>query len=318
MGLDEIKLVKSKHSKIYLKKYNNLVGVGIGYKKINGKSLDKLSLVFMVEKKLPKNKIAKSQLLPSNLDGVESDVVEIGKVYAQDYYYTKIRPAQPGYSIGHPDVTAGTLGCIVMKGLKRYILSNNHILADINEAEIGDPIYQPGVADGGTSADVIAYLDDYVPLIENVNVDCAIAEIADNNLVNNDGVWGTPIYSYADPQMGDIIYKCGRTTGQTSAAMAYTHADVVVNYGLAGNITIADCFMTGVQSDGGDSGSVGRLNDTKAVGLLFAGSFLYTIFSYMSNVVESLGITFPIARSAAMSSPRTTSINQSHKTTIKI
>jgi hypothetical protein len=42
----------------------------------------------------------------------------------------------------------------------RLILSNNHVLANSNNAEEGDPIIQPGGADGGTVAnDLIAHLE---------------------------------------------------------------------------------------------------------------------------------------------------------------
>jgi hypothetical protein len=51
-----------------------------------------------------------------------------------------------GISIGHFRVTAGTLGCLVQdRDGNRFILSNNHVLADENKAEVGDVILQAGV-----------------------------------------------------------------------------------------------------------------------------------------------------------------------------
>jgi len=95
-----------------------------------------------------------------------------------------IRPAPGGVSIGHYRVTnAGTLGCLVqdIKGFT-YILSNNHVLANSNNAAQRDPVYQPGRYDGGTPTDEIAKLWTWRPLNPNsVNyVDAALAR--PNNL----------------------------------------------------------------------------------------------------------------------------------------
>ncbi len=56
-------------------------------------------------------------------------------------------------------MTAGTLGCLVKKDHEYYILSNNHVLANENEAYMGDPILQPDPYDGEDLEDRIAYLD---------------------------------------------------------------------------------------------------------------------------------------------------------------
>jgi hypothetical protein len=76
----------------------------------------------------------------------------------------KMRPAPPGVSIGHPRITAGTLGTYVRRGQNDdwLILSNNHVLADVNEAIPGDFIRQPGTYDGGTTSDRFARLEEYV------------------------------------------------------------------------------------------------------------------------------------------------------------
>ena len=290
----DINVVKKRHSK-RLRDKHGFRGIGVGYKMVNGEKTDRLSVVFFVEKKLSKEEIPVDQRLPKTLDGVECDVVEMDEIFplASSVYSSKIRPATPGYSVGHYQVTAGTLGCVCYKGTNRYILSNNHVLANQNQASIGDAIYQPGVYDGGTSADTIAYLSEFVTLANGVNVDCAIASITNQSLVSNVGVWGGEITSYEDPVIGDIVYKSGRTTGDTSAAIIYEHVDVSVTYGgQLGLLTINDCFMTSVQSAGGDSGSVGRKNNTTAVGLLFAGSTSTSVFVYMSHVVDAMGISF--------------------------
>src|SRR5439155_122950 len=69
---------------------------------------------------------------------------------------------------------------VVAAGSVRYILSNNHVLADENSLPIGSAIFQPGLLDHGkVSTDQIARLTRFVPLkagAANV-VDAAIAEV---------------------------------------------------------------------------------------------------------------------------------------------
>src|SRR5207253_2932602 len=87
------------------------------------------------------------------------------------------RPAEGGSSVGHFAITAGTLGCLCVVDGNLCILSNNHVLANVNRGKRGDAILQPGRVDGGTSADKIAELQDFVKINFNSSnkVDCAVA-----------------------------------------------------------------------------------------------------------------------------------------------
>ncbi len=292
--------IKNKYSSDILKQ-KDITGIGVGVKSVNGKLSDELAVIIMVKKKLPKNKISKNRLLPKYLDKHKVDVIETGEIKATAVYDAKIRPAIPGYSCGHPEITAGTFGCVVYKGATRYLLSNNHVIANRNDCNVGDKIYQPGVADGGVEADTIATLSEWVTIEENVNVDCAIAEITSPELVSDVGVWGGSIDNYTEPELNDVIFKTGRTTGTTIDILSYEHVDMNINYGGSlGTITITDCFAT-VGNDsvqGGDSGSVGRLDDNIAVGLAFASATsipisYINVYIYMSNVVSALSLDLP-------------------------
>lgn len=81
--------------------------------------------------------------------------------------YSAWRPAPGGLSIGHFRISAGTLGVVVRDRVsgERLILSNNHVLANSNDAQAGDPVLQPGGADGGSvPEDTIAELLRFEPL----------------------------------------------------------------------------------------------------------------------------------------------------------
>ena len=118
--------------------------------------------------------------LPQVLDGVPVGVRVTGRIMAFSDPTQRQRPAPLGFSVGHPAITAGTIGARVRDALGHvYILSNNHVLANSNGATIGDPEYQPGPFDGGTAADQIATLSDFQAInFSGVNntIDAAIAQ----------------------------------------------------------------------------------------------------------------------------------------------
>ena len=62
----------------------NVVGVGIGTKIIKGISTQKQCIKIYVRKKIPRSKLQKKELIPQKLNGVETDVEEVGKLKAQN------------------------------------------------------------------------------------------------------------------------------------------------------------------------------------------------------------------------------------------
>lgn len=168
----------------------NVVGAAFGRRIVRGEVTDDYALVVYVMRKIPGQFIPPSRLLPkrvySGRDYVEVDVVQTGPFYPQSFTATE-RPAPSGISIGHPNITAGTLGCLVVDNTdgSLCILSNNHVLADENAASIGDAIIQSGTVDGGASpGDDIAKLKRFVTINPAGNtVDGAIAEVIDRAYV---------------------------------------------------------------------------------------------------------------------------------------
>jgi hypothetical protein len=143
----------------------NVIATGVGYKVTGGMRTQVPCMVCSVTRKMPASALAAADLIPQEIQGIATDIVETGRIRALRPPTGRFRPAPGGVSIGHRDITAGTLGCLVRKGGNTFILSNNHVLANSNEAAIGDPILQPGPHDGGTIAnDHIANLEAFVPI----------------------------------------------------------------------------------------------------------------------------------------------------------
>jgi Trypsin-like peptidase domain len=310
----------------------NVVATGVGYKVSAGKQTEELSIICSVETKKTKEALSDRERVPSSIQGVTTDVYPTGPIYALQDPTGRFRPAPGGVSVGHELITAGTLGCWVKKNDKHYILSNNHVLANSNDANIGDRILQPGPYDGGTVAnDQIATLTEFIEIKfnETVNpcqfangtaailnflarmigsksrmktvrtqaaenlVDCAIAEPLDPNDVRNEILNIGNILGVADATLGMGLKKSGRTTGFTTGSVQQIDVTSQVSYGTNKTGTFVDQLMAGAMSQGGDSGSAVLNNDNKIVGLLFAGSSNSTIINRIQNVFQALNVSLP-------------------------
>ncbi len=143
----------------------NVAGLGIGHKIKQGHESQEDCLLVFVQKKITPDSLAMHDLIPAEIHGLKTDVIEIGEIKALNTRQEKHRPAMPGISIGHTKAIPGTLGAIVrdVRSSRRLILSNNHVLANLNTAKPGDAILQPGKLDGGSpDSSTIAKLERFV------------------------------------------------------------------------------------------------------------------------------------------------------------
>lgn len=143
----------------------NVVACGVGFKIKGEKQTCIPGIIVSVTHKEPPHTLSPGDLIPQAIQNIVTDVIETGEIEACNLdRRLAIRPARPGTSIGHCEGTTGTFGCVVQRGNQRFILGNNHVLANLNEARLGDPILQPGTSDGGTSQHAIGQLATYVPI----------------------------------------------------------------------------------------------------------------------------------------------------------
>ncbi|HBU07985.1 MAG TPA: hypothetical protein DEA99_02035 [Candidatus Omnitrophica bacterium] len=272
----------------------NVVGVGIGEKIRGGFSQGRLCLKIYVEKKLIAKKLTKAEFIPQEISCIETDVEEAGKIIAQSNT-GRFRPAPGGVSLGHYQITAGTLGCLVKdkKSGKVLILSNNHVLANSNKAEKGDPILQPGPYDGGKKPkDLIGYLENWIEINfkkEANLVDAALARPKVSGDVRPEIMLiGSP-QGLTKAKIGMPIQKSGRTTGYTTGKVKDISASVKVNYDNQTALFRGQILTTNM-SQGGDSGSLVLDMKARAVGLLFAGSEQVTILNPINEVLRLLDV----------------------------
>lgn len=200
--------------------------------------------------------------------------------------------------------STGTLGSLVEDGGGTlYILSNNHVLAELNQSSIGDDVIQPGYLDDcfnqDPSANVVADLSDFVTLdfsgADNL-VDSAIAEIRAGE-VNTSGTIldiGTVGTTTATVTVGQAVKKSGRTSGLTNGTVDTVSVTVNVGYDPCGSGGQPDfighfvdqiAITPGSFIAGGDSGSLVLNSSNQAVGLVFAGSSAIAIANKIDNVL---------------------------------
>jgi hypothetical protein len=222
----------------------------------------------------------------------------------------RVRPIKGGSSVGHRNVTAGTIGACVYDFLpdgvgipnKYYVLSNNHILANSNAANIGDSILQPARADGGLiPRDRIGRLSRFIPIqfapsvaleTQNNLVDAALAAVP-FRLLDGGIRWVGEVQGWRGRSavaVGTTVKKVGRTTGLTTGRITVVNATVDVNYRGGRVARFKDQILTTKMSAGGDSGSLILTLDNVAVGLLFAGSIQVTVANQIENVRSLLRV----------------------------
>jgi hypothetical protein len=283
---------------------SNVVGVGLGERIAGGKHTGTAALKFFVRVKYPDDQLKESDKLPESVDGLPTDVEEVGTFRSFQDPRTMIRPGAPGCSVGFEDAAgdlmAGPFGALVKRGARRFVLSNNHVLADENQLPIGSPTFQPGFLDAGVPATTgaIGRLSAFVELrtVQPNLVDCAISEVDDLSLVTNAILKiGVP-RGTTTAQQSMIVHKFGRTTGFTVGFVDAVMMDVSVEYPRGVLNFQNQIIVKGLNgesfSDRGDSGAlILERNTSRAVGLLIAGSASHTIANHIGDVLQALNVS---------------------------
>ena len=302
--LEEVQEAKSAH-KAALFARPNVVGLGVGYKVSGNRQTGELCVVVMVQHKLPPVSLRETDFIPREVAGVRTDVFEAGDLRPLSLNAERHRPAPGGVSLGHYQITAGTLGCCVRdrKTGVRMILSNNHVLANRNDGKAGDPVLQPGAADGGSpERDTIAFLERFEPIRYNQEpaacniartyaslgnrlarlsgshhqvqiiqafpnatnlIDAALARPILDSDILDENLEIGAINGQTEATLGLEVCKSGRTTAFTTGTVNVLDATVTVNYGDERSATFDHQIVSTPMSQGGDFGSLLVTSETK-------------------------------------------------------
>lgn len=268
--------------------------------------------------------MAADGVLPSSIEGHPVVIMNTGKIFAMakpskpaplSHTAKQTPPIMLGTSGGFADdldngyCCGGTLGSLVEKSGKLYILSNYHVFyGDIADAVAGKDVIQPGLIDvncSKLSAQVVAKLEGTRSLPTS-NVDAGLAQVV-SGMVDPSGAIleiGTLSATTAAASINQAVKKSGRTSGLTTSTVSGLNGTVSVQYeqncaGLpdftktfTGQILVANRSSKFLKS--GDSGSLMVQNvstNPKAVGLLFAGSTSIAIANPINEVLSYFGAT---------------------------
>jgi endonuclease G len=277
----------------------NITSIGVGYKRVGGKATKDIAIQFTVAEKAQPEILASMDTTPIpetiTVEGVDVPTDVVQRVYKPDFRVVaqaqksdrkkRVDPIQPGVSVGHVGVSAGTIGCLVydISDGTPCVLSNWHVLNGPT-GKIGDEVVQPGVFDDNQIER--NRLGRLVRSHLGHAGDCAIATIDGRQADPEQFDLKVAINRLGEPQLGDKVIKSGRTTGVTHGIVRRVDTLVKIDYDDPVGEQEIGCFEIGVDPDapapdgeiskGGDSGSAwlfvedGEPTDIMA-GLHFAG-----------------------------------------------
>jgi hypothetical protein len=285
-----------------LRRYPNVIGTGVGYKIVGGERTSAICVRVYVNKKVPERELSPSEVIPKEIDGVPTDVIEDTFRIQQALLVSEHRRRRGilygGISIGNA-VTggSGTLGMSVFdaKTGQQLILGNWHVLCGRPTCRAGESIIQPGTGGGdtGTAGDIVARLVRFS--LTNV-VDAAVARVTGHRMMFEHILEIGPAAGTATAVLGERAQKSGRTTGVTAGEVSDVDADIDVDYSALGmgirhfehQVVIEGDNL----SDRGDSGSVWLNDRNQVIALHFAGgdSGTRADANPIAAVIEDLGI----------------------------
>ena len=269
-------------------KLENVVGVCIGNKVINGINTFEICINVLVKNKINIKYLSENNVIPKSYMGIKTDVIEVGilKHYMDDRIVGKFRPLVSGCQIDVKDYkgnySMGTLGGIVYKTVDEkkeyYILSNNHVLCNYGEFPIGTPIIQ---SDSENYDDIVAHLTTFVPIKlskendendEYLNsVDAGIAKLTSKELVSTSVSRIGKISGIGNAKLGDIVRKVGAISGVTHGSVIGLGGTVDFGYSDEEYMIFKDQIFLGIEGSPGDSGALVFNEKNEVIGMLMGG-----------------------------------------------
>lgn len=297
----EVKKALAKARKL-LRSRSEITGVGYGLKFKKGEIAPDLAMVFRVVQKKGRSELAKKELIPSTIYGIETDVVESGyssplvSIYSPTY-----RVVQSGQSIGPWSYQSATQGAGTFGGVFRDTTTGNlvgltcqHVQLGYQSSQLDTHLIHPSFSDGGNDLrrNIMG-----IPLRGFLNADgdagiFALSRAAGLGTFNQ----GIVYQGAADPSFMDDVACVCRTTG---FAEGYVSALMLVqtDYSEWGLGTIeweaieVMPHVTEIIAQGGDSGSLWyRISDQKIMGITTAApdsglrAYLTPIVLAMTNL----------------------------------
>ena len=266
-----------------LLKYSGVIGVDVDYKQVKGQKTDKFGITVYVKKKLAENELSVSDIVPSKIEGIQTDLIECPNVWPSPEYTeqsaAQVQPRAPvlfgGLSISNQfnPTYQGTLGIVILSNNVPTALSCAHIMLS-PPAKPGQGVMEPSGTQGGT------YPKDSIGTVTqasygNNNLDAAIVPIqgrsSTQNFIQNIG----NVNGWISPAVSQRVGKMGITTGLTeglitSTTLTWSYTTPLGGITLYNQIRV-DNTGGSVFAQPGDSGSAVVNTNYLMVGMVVSG-----------------------------------------------
>lgn len=265
-----------------LKKYPNVVNLGVGLKEVQGKLTCILCYRVYVREKKAITKLMSDDIIPGQIDGFITDVIEYGtvEIAMDDKPY---RPLTGGvqiknqYWVDNKTRGGGTLGCLVLNNNPdddepdRIVgLTNEHVAAlntqdTPEDNEIGQPWKHICCC-----CCVKNVVGSVLRATKNNHLDCAVINLHDDIIAEIKSAGGINKIAEIGSYKGKAIATAGMKVKKRGAATGLTHG-IVKDVAFDSNqILIGPDENYERFADFGDSGSIVLNADDRIVGLLWA------------------------------------------------
>ena len=179
--------IKKEHSAA-IRSRPGVTGIGYGWRTRGGEATDEPAIRIYVERKLPPESLSQDAMLPAEIEGIPTDIVELGPIRLQAGTLPdeeRHRPLRGGQRIGPRGSGAGTAGCFAKTdgNPERHVLiTAQHVIYDAREltrferdgAAVGQPTLCSWCSKCCTSSDEIG--DVWFALNEPL-IDAAVIEL---------------------------------------------------------------------------------------------------------------------------------------------
>ncbi|UVJ40016.1 hypothetical protein [Arthrobacter sp. CJ23] len=275
--------------------HENITGLTVGPKTVNGQETEQLAVVVHVVKKKDPEELGIDDLMvppfvevhvqddaggPPRVEQVATDVIETGQIRLS-ILDEKVRPTPGGYQVavssGFFGEATGTLGVNMVWGGRYRMLTNNHVISE--NGSRGPTVYQPDWALWGNSlSDVAGYVN--VVTYANrsqPNPSYNSTDFAWCNIKASDGDpaihgIGTP-KGYRSPLLNEAVKWIGKQTATVQNATITGKSGQFVLEFLPGRWAwFENCisFSAGTVIDGDSGSAIVATSDMQVVGLIFA------------------------------------------------
>jgi len=225
--------------------------------------------------------------VPATINGVPVEKLVIGPI--RPWSLTgSYRPMPIGVSVGNAiECLPGTIGCVLVRGSKDYLLSANHVFARQNQGTIGEPIVQPSLPDldpacgPAPPAAVIGTLADFQTVVYDSKtpniMDAAIAEVTlppnQVSCATPPGFYGAPSSTVETAPVGMHIMKVGRTTELTRGSVKAVNVKTKITFPSGTALFVNQVLTSQSLGDFGDSGSLVVTDDgtLRPLGIVIGG-----------------------------------------------